>query len=147
MDMDQQAITPKIGSLLRLPRDYIVARMLAEVNSKGFDVTSTELMVFMYPGPDGRRPIDLARQCYMTRQAMNYVLTGLENRGYLERSKESNTAARQVRMTDKGREMFEQIRSCIATIEQEWAAQLGIERFNALRDTLYDLSVLLGKFN
>ena len=74
-----------IGSLLRLPHEVIVARMLAALNAKGFDISPTELGVFLYPGPEGRRPIELARQCHMTRQAMNYVLAGLERRGYIER--------------------------------------------------------------
>ena len=62
----QQAVTPMIGSLLRLPHEVVVARMLAALNSNGFNITTTELGVFLYPGPDGRRPIDLARKCNMT---------------------------------------------------------------------------------
>jgi DNA-binding MarR family transcriptional regulator len=134
-----------IGSLLRLPHEVVVARMLAALNSKGFDISLTELGVFLYPGPDGRRPIDLARQCNMTRQAMNYVLAGLERRGYIERRAGTGAAVRVVRMTDRGWKMLAHIRSCVAAIEQEWAAHLGAQRFNALRETLHDLSLWLGK--
>lgn len=140
----RQAVTPMIGSLLRLPHEVVVARMLAALNSNGFDITLTELGVFLYPGPDGRRPIDLARQCNMTRQAMNYVLANLERRGYIERHAGPSSAARVVRMTDRGWEMLAQIRSCIAAIEREWAAHLGAQRFKVLRETLHDLSLWLG---
>src|SRR5512136_1264947 len=91
-----QPITPMIGSLLRLPHEAVVARLLAALHSNGFDVTVTELGVFLYPGPEGRRPIDLARQCNMTRQAMNYVLTGLESRGYILRCAGPSAAVRVV---------------------------------------------------
>jgi hypothetical protein len=64
---EQKEITPLIGSLLRLPREVMVARMFEALNSHGFDLTLTELSVFMFPGPEGRRPADLARQCNMTR--------------------------------------------------------------------------------
>jgi DNA-binding MarR family transcriptional regulator len=141
----QQAITPMIGSLLRLPHEVIVARMLAALNAKGFDISPTELGVFLYPGPEGRRPIELARQCHMTRQAMNYVLAGLERRGYIERHTGTNAAARVVRMTDRGWAMIAPIRDCVAAIEQEWTAHLGVRRFEALRETLRDLSLWLGK--
>jgi DNA-binding MarR family transcriptional regulator len=141
----QPAITPMIGSLLRLPHEVIVARMLAALNAKGFDISATELGVFLYPGPEGRRPIELARQCQMTRQAMNYVLAGLEHRGYIERHTEANAAARVVRMTDRGWAMIAPIRDCVAAIEQEWTAHLGVRRFKALRETLRDLSLWLGK--
>jgi len=43
----QPAITPMIGSLLRLPHEVIVARMLAALNAKGFDISATELGVFL----------------------------------------------------------------------------------------------------
>jgi DNA-binding MarR family transcriptional regulator len=121
--------------------------MLATINMNGFDITPTELGVFLYPGPEGRRPIDLARQCNMTRQAMNYVLAGMESRGYILRQAGPSAAARVVRMTDRGWEVIAQIRKCVAEIENEWAAHLGAQRFAALRETLHDLTLWLGKLN
>lgn len=141
----QQPITPMIGSLLRLPHDVVMARMLATLNGNGFDLTPTELGVFLYPGPDGRRPIDLARQCNMTRQAMNYVLAGLEGRGYIKRNAGTSAPARVVRLTDRGWEIVTQIRRCVAAVEQEWTSHLGARRFKILRETLRDLAVWLGK--
>ena len=111
-------ITPLIGALLRLPHEV---------------------------GPDGRRPIDLARQCNMTRQAMNYVLAGLESRGYIERQAEAGKAERVVRLTDRGWEVISQIRRSVAEIEQQWIAYLGAQRFKVLSETLRDLSLWLEK--
>ena len=81
----------------------------------------------------------------MTRQAMNYVLASLERRGYIERRVGPNAAARVVRMTDRGWSMVVHMRSCVAAIEREWTAHLGAKRFNALRETLRDLSLWLGR--
>jgi DNA-binding MarR family transcriptional regulator len=134
-----------IGSLLRLPHDAVMARMLATLNRSGFDLTPTELGVFLYPGPDGRRPIDLARQCNMTRQAMNYVLAGLERRGYIKRNAGTSAAVRVVRLSERGWEIVAQIRGCVVAIEQEWASHLGAQRFKVLRETLRDLALWLGK--
>jgi DNA-binding MarR family transcriptional regulator len=134
-----------IGSLLRLPCEVVTARILAALASHGFDITPTELGVFLYPGPDGRRPIDLARQCNMTRQAMNYVLTGLERRGYVERHAGPSSAARIVRLTPRGWKMVAPIRRCVAEIEKEWAAHLGAQRFKSLCGALRDLALWLGK--
>jgi len=145
--LQQQAVTPLIGALLRLPHEVVVVRMLATINTNGFDITHTELAVFLYPGPEGRRPIDLARQCDMTRQAMNYVLAGLENRGYILRQDGPSATARAVYLTDKGWALIAQIRKCVVEIEKEWAAHLGEQRFMALRETLHDLSLWLGKLN
>lgn len=122
-----------------------MARMLAALDSQGFDITATELGVFLYPGPEERRPADLARQCNMTRQAMNYVLTGLERRGYIQRQVGPGATTTLVHMTAKGWAMVESIRRCVAEIEQEWTAHLGVQRFKALRETLHDLALQLGK--
>lgn len=143
----QTALTPMIGSLLRLPHEAVTARILAVLQGHGLDITPTELGVFLYPGPEGRRPAELARQCNMTRQAMNYVLAGLERRGYIERQAAPGSAGRVVRMTAKAWDMVAPIRNCVAEIEQEWIAHLGARRFNALRETLHDLALWLGKLD
>jgi DNA-binding MarR family transcriptional regulator len=141
------ALAPLIGSLLRLPHEVVEARMLADLHEHGFRVTLTELRVFLYPGPDGQRPADLARQCSMTRQAMNYVLAGLERRGYLERRTETGAGTRAVRTTESGRKLLARLRTCVSGIEREWAAHLGKRRFDDLRGTLYDLARWLGKLD
>ncbi|PJI53549.1 hypothetical protein CTI14_27005 [Methylobacterium radiotolerans] len=104
-----------IGSLLRLPREHVVARMLTTVNAQGFDVSLTELGVFMYPGPHGRRPIELARQCNVSRQAMNYVLAELERRGYLLRRPGAASNSTELQLTARGQEMYALMRTCVAT--------------------------------
>ncbi|MCC6196140.1 MAG: MarR family transcriptional regulator [Burkholderiales bacterium] len=133
-----------IGSLLRFPHEAVMERMLAALAAHGFDISATELLVLLYPGPDGRRPTDLARQCNMTRQAMNYVLAGLEQRGYIAREDGGGTA-RVVRLTRRGWATIPVIRGCVAGIETEWSAHLGAARFKALSGTLRELSRWLGK--
>jgi DNA-binding MarR family transcriptional regulator len=130
---------------LRLPREYIVRRMFAELEQGGFDLSESEMAVFMYPGPDGRRPVDLARQNNMSRQAMNYVLAGLARRGYILRPSEDGPgSARGLQVTERGRKLFAQMRHIVTGIEAEWRAHLGADRFNGLRATLQDLSRWLG---
>ena len=136
-------LPPLIGSLLRLPHEVVEARMLDDLHTHGFGLTLTELRVFLYPGPDGRRPADLARQCQMTRQAMNYVIAALERRGYVTRRTEAGV--RVVRTTPAGRKLITRLRNCVGGIEREWAAHLGKRRFDELRDTLHELSIWLGK--
>lgn len=137
--------TPMIGALLRLPHEAVISRMQAALEREGFDLSETELGVFLFPGPEGRRPSDLARQSGMSRQAMNYVLSGLENRGYLLRHDADAPNGRVVRVTERGRRAIQVIRAEVRTIEREWAAHLGERRFEALRGSLHDLATWLGK--
>jgi DNA-binding MarR family transcriptional regulator len=76
---------------------------------------------------------------------MNYVLTGLERRGYIQRRAGINAAARVVRVTDRGQEVFVLMRQCVLEVEQQWSEYLGARRFKVLSETLQDLSRWLGK--
>ena len=66
---------PLIGALMRMPLDAVLARMLARLHAAGFtDLVPAHFSVLRYPGPQGRRPSDLAAETGMTKQAMNYLL-------------------------------------------------------------------------
>ena len=142
---EEPVFTPMIGALLRLPHEAVMARMQAALEREGFDLSSTELGVFLFPGPEGRRPSDLARQCAMSRQAMNYVLSGLEDRGYLRRHDAETPNGRVVRVSERGRRVIRVIRAEVEEIERQWAGHLGARRFETLRGTLQDLTRWLGK--
>jgi DNA-binding MarR family transcriptional regulator len=142
---EARTVTPMIGALLRLPHEAVVTRMLAALRREGLELSQTELGVFLFPGPDGRRPSDLARQCGMTRQAMNYVLTGLEEGGYLQRHDAETPNGRVVRTTERGRRVIRVLRAEIDEIEREWSAHLGTGRYGQLRDSLYEIARWLGK--
>jgi len=137
--------TPMIGALLRLPHEAVVARLMQALRREDLELSLTELGVFLFPGPEGRRPSDLARQCGMTRQAMNYVLSGLEAKGHLRRHDGDMANGRVVRTTDRGRQLIRVLRAEVQQIEQEWAGYLGRARYGQLRDSLNDLARWLGK--
>src|SRR4051794_29330865 len=98
------AAPPFIGALLRLPAHAIHRRLIAELDRAGFDGLSVPHMaVLQYPGPDGRRPIELAERADMSKQAMNQLLQSLERLGYLRRSPaEGGGRARIVQFTERG---------------------------------------------
>jgi hypothetical protein len=81
----------------------------------------------------------------MSRQAMNYVLSGLESRAYLERHDAEAPNGRVVRVTERGRRVIQVIRVEVEEIERQWAVHLGAQRFGELRATLRELAMWLGK--
>lgn len=102
------------------------------------DVRAEHLAVLQHPGPDGQRPSTLAARAGMSRQAINHLLSHLERAGYLERYTDA-AGARLVGLTDSGRVLMDHIRAVAATIEQEWAEDIGAGRLEELRATLTDL--------
>ena len=76
---------------------------------------------------------------------MNYLLSGLEARGYLRRADGDQGLARVVQLTERGRAAGKLMRKTVEQIEREWREFLGKDRFAILSETLLDLSRWLGK--
>ena len=98
---------PLIGALVRGPAEAVHLRILREAHEAGFtDLVPAHLAVLRYPGPDGRRPSELAAEVGMTKQAMNYLLGQLEQLGYIERRDDpDDSRSKRVHVTRRGAEL------------------------------------------
>jgi DNA-binding MarR family transcriptional regulator len=131
---------PLIGALLRMPWEVVRQRMLEHLHAHGFDdLDAPHLNVLQYPGPDGARPSELAARLRISKQALNYLLGQLEQRGYLARVSGDDGRARRIVLTSRGHEALRVIRDAVAEVESDWTAQLGAERFAQLRKLLVEL--------
>jgi DNA-binding MarR family transcriptional regulator len=135
---------PLIGALLRMPLDKVRRRMLERLHERGFaDVAAAHLIVVQYPGPQGMRPSDLAARLGMSKQALNYLLGELERLGYVERGPDpEDRRSRRIALTERGSAAGYVIREAVAEMEEEWAEELGPERFAELRALLVELNEL-----
>lgn len=138
---------PKIGALLRLPWDAVTHRILRALHEHGFDdIDAPQLGVLLWPGPEGMRPSDLAARMRVTKQALNYLLGELERLGYLERHPDpDDRRARRITLTDRGKALIPVIRDAVSEVEREWAETLGPQRFDQLRELLYELNVVVAR--
>jgi DNA-binding MarR family transcriptional regulator len=118
--------------------------MLARLHERGFgDLVPAHLVVLQYPGPQGRRPSDLAAQLGTSKQALNYLLRELERLGYLERhADEGDRRSTRIALTERGYAAGHAIRDAVREMEEEWAGKLGRKRFEQLRSLLVELNEL-----
>jgi DNA-binding MarR family transcriptional regulator len=131
---------PYVGALLRLAWQVCRRRMLDALRAEGFkDLNDAYLNVLQYPPPDGVRPLDLAAQKSMSKQALNYLLAQLEDLGYLERRAE-NGIGRRVFLTAKGWNAYETMWRTMRGVEAEWRARVGRRGFEQFRSTLRALA-------
>jgi DNA-binding MarR family transcriptional regulator len=146
--MPSQANTPReaplIGALLRSGWQAVRARIQRDLSADGFDdIALAHLAVFQYPSPRGVRVTTLAERAGMSRQAINYLIRELEERGYLERRPSTeDRRARLVHLTDRGEAAIRSIRASVKQVEREWERELGRGRFAELRATLIDVAAL-----
>jgi DNA-binding MarR family transcriptional regulator len=131
-----------IGALLRMPVDAVWGRILTRLHAAGFtDLVPAHMPVLRWPGPQGRRPSEIAKEMGMSKQAVNYLLRQLEELGYLERHDHpDDQRSKRIELTVRGRAAAENIRGTVRQIEREWERELGAEQFAKLRQLLADLN-------
>jgi DNA-binding MarR family transcriptional regulator len=133
---------PLIGALLRMPLETVRRRMLERLHENGFDdLEAAHLTVLQYPGPQGKRPSELAAELQISKQALNYLLGELERLGYLERRPDpDDRRSKRIALTPRGMAIIPVVRGAVGEIEAAWAKQLGRKRFDQLRSLLLDLN-------
>jgi len=131
-----------IGALLRMPWEQVTRRMLDRVHRQGFDdLDMAHVNLFLYPGPQGARPSELAAQRGMSKQAVNYLLGQLERLGYLERRPDAGDGrSKRIALTERGERVIHAIRDAVREVEREWEAQLGPDRFAQLKAMLLEIA-------
>ncbi len=115
--------------------------MLERLREHGFDdLDAAHLNVFLYPGPQGTRPSELAARLRISKQALNYLLGQLERLGYLEREADPrDTRSKRIALTPRGVLAGRTMRDAVTEIEHDWAQQLGPKRLAQLAQLLREL--------
>lgn len=125
-----------------MPMDAVRERMLSGLHNAGFtDLVPAHLTVLRYPGPENRRPSDLAGETRMTKQAVNYLLGQMEHLGYLTRSGDpEDQRSKRIHLTKRGHAALQNIRDTVGQIETEIRRELGAEQFAQLCQLLIELN-------
>lgn len=132
----------QIGGLLRLALDEVRRRIHEGVVAEGFDdLRPAHTTLFRWPGPDGRRPSEVAADTQISKQRVNDLLRDLERLGYLELAADpADGRARVIRLTSRGARLHEIAVGVHREVEAEWARAVGPHRYEALRRTLAALT-------
>jgi DNA-binding MarR family transcriptional regulator len=106
--------------------------------ARGFeDLHPAHLVVFQNIEAEGSRATELAARAQITKQSMGYLVDYLEAHGYVRRVPDAvDGRAKLVQMTERGWEVMDAAFASVDELEATWAAELGKERFDQLRDAL-----------
>ena len=131
-----------IGALLRFALADVRQRIYAGVVKAGFDdVRPTHVTLFRWPGPDGRRPGQVAGDTQLSKQRVRDLLRDLERWGYLRLETDpADGRARIIRLTARGRRLHRTAVGVHTALERAWAARIGDAPYRAFRDTLSHLA-------
>lgn len=116
-------------------------RIYTGVRAAGFgDVRAAHVTLFRWPGPDGRRPSEVAADVRISKQRVNDLLRDLERLGYLCLARDpGDSRARIIHLTERGRRLHEVAVAVHAQIEDEWRHRIGPRRYEDLRAALAEL--------
>lgn len=135
MDKTTQVRKLNLAQLLRIPFQELVTKLHKRLDAAGYgDIRPTHTLIFALVTIEGIRLTDLAERAQLTKQLVNYLVTAMEEQGYVERIPDpTDGRARLVRLTAQGQAASEAGARIIADIEQEWATLLDGPSMQDLR--------------
>lgn len=127
-----------LAQLLRIPFQALVSELHTQLAAKGYpDIPATHTIVFALIDTQGIRLSELAKRAQLTKQLVNYLVTAIEERGYVERVPDPcDGRAKIVRLTERGQQAAQVGSEIIASTERAWAASLGPADMDELRSLL-----------
>jgi DNA-binding MarR family transcriptional regulator len=132
--------TLNVGNLLRDPWLLVNETLIERVHAAGYpDVRVAHSAVSMHIPDSGSRVTELAERAQLTKPTVVYLVDDLERLGYVERVPDPSDGRAKLVLTAKGRAATEAVRRIAAELEVEWAALIGPDRMQGLRELLLDL--------
>ena len=133
--MRQEEFTQLIGYRLKEVQSLLRSRMEETLRPLGITVAQYVCLEILKSTP-GASNAELARQAFVTRQTMNTLLRGLQERGLIERATHATKGrALPTMLTPQGEQMLAQATGRIREIEQHMVGGLS----DAKRQELWDL--------
>jgi len=130
----------RIG-LLRVAFDQALQEILEQVEPLHPELRPAHLQLFRQAGVDGATTAALAAHAGMTKQSMHELVVHLERHGYLTRvTDQTDSRNKLLWLTPEGRRLEKQIHAAVAATQASWQRRLGKQRFDALWDTLRELT-------
>lgn len=129
-------LSEAIGYQLKRVDVLLRARMDEALRPLGLTTPQYACLELLGKQP-GLSNADLARGAFVTRQSMNLVLRGLQERELVQRPESVDQGrARPSRLTGTGREVLERASASIAAVERQMLAGLSEGELHGIRNAL-----------
>lgn len=135
-----------IGALVTIIAREIRQRIATALAERGsLDYRASYQPVFQWLKPEGSRLTELAERAQVTKQSMGEIVDALERQGYVERVPDPrDRRATLIRRTALGWEVNRIAAEVVREAQREWAAAVGVERYEQAIETLREVVRTLG---
>ena len=112
----------------------------ARLRGQSAELRGSHRRILQMIPPEGIRITDLAALAGMTKQALGEFIDGLERTGFVvSRKHAADGRVRIVSRTQAGDAATAETQAAIASVEQQWRAELGADRYDSMFTALRDL--------
>ena len=123
-----ERLDQSVGYVLKQTQAALRGAMEAALRPHGLTVPQYACLELLHQRP-GLSNADLARGAFVSRQAMNGVLRGLEERGFVRRPLEAEHGRElPARLTANGQRRWRAASEAIAAVEHKMIAPLSVDR-------------------
>lgn len=135
----------RLGYQLKSVDTALRAEMEAVLRPHGLGITQYACLELLDQRP-GLSNAELARGAFVTRQAMNVVLRGMQDAGWVHRADTvEHGRARPATLTDRGCAMLRAGRVAVLDVEKQMVSTLDRERAEAVLTDLIAMGRALGR--
>jgi DNA-binding MarR family transcriptional regulator len=107
------------------------------IEARGFrDVGASYGYVLLEARNGALSVTEVARLLNVSKQAASKLVSAMQQSGYLLATTSDDLRARRVEISARGRRLLENVEAIYAQLEAQWAAVIGRDRVEALRDDL-----------
>jgi len=119
-------------------REATLAPFRRELDKVGLTAQQWRVIRALAEG-DPRNAGELSEICVLMPPSLSRILKSLTERGYIERMMDDDARRRRVRLTDKGREKYDEMAVRSSEIYARLEGAFGTERMEDVLDLLVDL--------
>jgi len=128
---------PALARLFAIAYRSLVGDLHTRLRERGFDDVRPAYGFVLLAAREGTTVTEVAALMGVTKQAASKMVDAMTAAGYLRRSADGGDARRRpVELSARGRRLLETVEAIYAELEASWAAVIGRERVERLRDDL-----------
>lgn len=125
-----------VGYLLKQTQAFLRARMEEALRPLGLTTPQYVCLELLSRTP-GATNSELARGAFVTRQTMNTLLHGLQDRGLVERPEQAGAGRRlPTSLTAEGRRLLDDASALTTSVDRRMTSLLSEAQLDSLRETL-----------
>ncbi len=133
---------PAIEPHLPLLMGTLFGRLRERLAVEAPELRPSQLRVLEWLPPEGLTITELAECADMTTQGCGQFVRQLAELGMVEVAVAPHDArARRVRITPRGRQGVARAGAVLRACDEEWAAQVGVERYRVFREVLEEVAL------